>query len=186
MGPSICEKLWEFEFIYNDVSYTAHNSATDLIDADIKQLAQSCPSLRRVKLPGTSDLTQDALMALFENCPDLSEVEITPASRGEGNNTGAIFAELLRRQDLAPKLHKLCLEPMSKYDMDIMRKVTKERNKLLVQVVSVREVKKWGDWELEVHTDNYRKGKIQAVKNSGIVDFAPWNMPWPGYGCSTY
>ncbi|KAL2289489.1 hypothetical protein FJTKL_01760 [Diaporthe vaccinii] len=92
MGPSICEKLWEFEFIYDDVTYDAHNSATDLTNAAIELIAQSCPSLRRVKLPGTCGLTHETLAALFEDCPNLSEVEIAGASRGGKNNTGAIFA----------------------------------------------------------------------------------------------
>lgn len=162
MGPSICEKLWELEFIYDDVTYDAHNSATDLTNAAIKLIAQSCPSLRRVKLPGTCGLTHEALAALLENCSNLSEVEITGASRSGKNDTGAIFALLLERQDLAPKLHKLRLDPMSKDEMKAMRAVTKQREKLLVQVVSVHEEKKWGDWELVVHADNYRKGRIQT------------------------
>ncbi|KAH8747996.1 hypothetical protein F5883DRAFT_583281 [Diaporthe sp. PMI_573] len=169
MGPSICEKLWEFEFIYDDVTYGAHNSATDLTNAAIKLIAQSCPSLRRVKLPGTCDLTHEALVVLFENCPSLSEVEITGASRSGRNNTGAIFALLLERQDLAPKLHKLRLDPMSNDEMKAMRAVTKQRKKLLVQVVSVHEEKKWGDWELVVHADNYRKGRIRTGATYGSL-----------------
>lgn len=47
-------------------------------------------------------------------------------------------------------------------DMKTMRAVTKQRDKLLVQLVSVSERKKWGDWELEVHSENYRKGRIQT------------------------
>lgn len=159
MGPGICEKLWDFEFIYENVSYDAHNSATDLTDDAIKRLAQSCPGLRRVKLPGTRGLTHKALVALFESCPNLSEVDITGASRGGGNDTGAIFALLLLREDWAPKLHRLRLGLRDKDDMKAMRAVTRQRNKLLVQVVSVSEVKKWGDWELEVHAMNYRKGR---------------------------
>ncbi|KAK7717707.1 hypothetical protein SLS64_003202 [Diaporthe eres] len=162
MGPSICEKLWEFDFRYEDVAYDAHNSATDLTNAAIELIAQSCPSLRRVKLPGTCGLTHEALAALFEDCPNLSEVGITGASRGGKNNTGAIFAWLLERQDLVPKLHKLRLDPMSNEEMKAMRAVTKQREKLLVQVVSVHEEKKWGDWELVVRADNYRKGRIRT------------------------
>lgn len=162
MGPSICEKLWEFEFIYSDVSYDAHNSAEDLTDAAVKLLAQGCRSLRRVTLPGTHGLTHEALVALFENCPDLSEVSMTGASRGGGNDTGAIFALLLERPDLAPKLHELRLEPMNKVEMKAMRAVTKQREELTVEVVSVGEEKKWGDWELSVRVQEYWKGRIQG------------------------
>lgn len=161
MGPTICEKLWEFEFRYEDVSYDAHNSAEDLTDAAVKLLAQGCRSLRRVTLRGTSGLTHEALVALFENCPDLFDVSITGVSRGGGNDTGGIFALLLERPDLAPNLHELRLEPMDKVEMKAMRAVTKQREELTVKLVSVSEEKKWGDWELVVRVEEYWKGRIQ-------------------------
>lgn len=168
LGPTICTKLWDFDFIYEDVGYDAHNSAKELTDAAVTLLAQHCPSLRRVKLPGTSGLTHVALAALLEKCPNLTEVEITPASRDGINDTGSIFALLLERPTLAPKLRKLRLDShLTKEQMKAMRAVTKQRDKLLVQLVSVEEVKKWGDWELEVHADNYRKGRIQTGAMSG-------------------
>lgn len=92
IGPSICEKLWEIEFVYIDVGYGAHNDAKDLIDDAIKLLVQSCPGLRCVKLPATFGLTYNALVALFENCPNLSEVEIINALKSARNKIGAIFA----------------------------------------------------------------------------------------------
>lgn len=166
MGKSICEKLWEFRFIYSDVSYDAHNSAKSLTDADIKLLAQSCPNLLRFKLPGTSGLTHEALVALFEGCPKLSQVEITGASRGSGNDTKAIFAVLLERQDLAPKLRRLrlgrlCARGSRSVEMKAMRAVTRQRKELVVELVSVSEVKKWGDWELEVFGDICQRGRVE-------------------------
>lgn len=143
MGPTTCDKLWDFDFIYDDVTYSAHNSAKDLTDDAVTLLARNCASLRRVKLPGTSGLTHAALVALFEHCPNLTEVEITPTSRGGPNATGGIFTWLLGRQGLAPKLRKLRLGELGT-DMKTMRAVTKQRDKLLVQLVSVSERKKWG------------------------------------------
>lgn len=164
MGQSICEKLWEFEFIYTDVSREAHNSAADLTDDAIKLLAQKCPSLRRFTLPGTSALTHEALVALFESCPNLSEVEITSGSSMGRNYTDAIFAVLLERQDLAPKLHKLRVDKsnLSSVDMKAMKAVTKQRKKLLVQLILATEKKQWGDWELELMEDSYQRGRLQS------------------------
>jgi len=41
-----------------------------------------------------------------------------------------------------------------------MRALPKERIKLLIQLVRTNECKKWGDWELEVWHQEYRKGWI--------------------------
>lgn len=153
MGPDICEGLWIFVFTYG------HNEATGLTDDAVKRLAQSCPGLLRVELPGTAGLTHEALVALFENCPHLVEVEITCASGAGGNNTGAIFALLLKRKDLAPKLRKLRVDRLRDDEKKAMRAVTKQRKDLLVQVVWVDEVKKWGHWEVEVTAMDYRKGR---------------------------
>lgn len=165
MGKGICEKLWEFEFIYSDVGYHAHNSAESLTDADIKLLAQSCPGLRRLKLGGTSGLTHEALVALFDGCPDLSQVEITGVSRGKGSDTKAIFALMLEEPDLAPKLRRLRLDRLcapftSSVELKEMKAVTRQRKGLLVELVTTTEVKKWGDWELEVYGDSCRNGRV--------------------------
>lgn len=89
-------ELWEFDFIYEDVAYGAHNSATDLADAAIQLLAQGCPSLRRAKLPETSGLTHEALKALFENCPNLSEVELQGLRGARGTTQGRSSTGCLR------------------------------------------------------------------------------------------
>ncbi|CAI7640335.1 unnamed protein product, partial [Penicillium manginii] len=44
-----------------------------------------------------------------------------------------------------------------------VRALTEERDKLLVQLVSISECKKWGDWELEVWHTNFRKGRKQIT-----------------------
>lgn len=167
MGKGICENLWGFDFTYADVGHGAHNSAASLTDADIKLLAQSCPELRRFKLPGSSGLTHEALVALFEGCPNLCEVEITSVSRGQRNDTKGIFALLHERQDLAPtllrlRLDKICLSFKTCAEMKTMKAVTRKRKELMVELISVSEVKKWGDWELEVYGDSYQKGKVET------------------------
>ena len=62
-----------------------------------------------------------------------------------------------------PKLKKLRLPNDSNRGfMQTMRALSRERKNLQIQLTSVHEYKKWGDWELSVSHDTYRKGRIQT------------------------
>ncbi|KAL1871760.1 hypothetical protein Plec18167_006910 [Paecilomyces lecythidis] len=169
MGPRICKSLTHFEFLFDDVSYDAKNSAEELTDKAIIHLAELCPNLRFVQLQGTSGLQDITLEALFNNCANISHVELTTHSRhGNSRLDGSALDKLREHPHWGTKLKKLRL-PSQDTRCDgrdsftrAVRALTKERNKLLVQLVSVSEVKKWGDWELEVYHTNFRKGRKQT------------------------
>ncbi|KAK0370975.1 hypothetical protein CLIM01_11674 [Colletotrichum limetticola] len=59
----ICERLTSFRFVYHVVNYDAKNSAEERTD-DIIKIAHACPKLKVFFLPGTSDLTEKAFLAL--------------------------------------------------------------------------------------------------------------------------
>ncbi|KAK1467256.1 hypothetical protein CMEL01_11249 [Colletotrichum melonis] len=59
----ICERLTSFRFVYHVVNYDATNSAEELTD-DIIKTAHACPKLKVFSVPGTSDLTEKAFLAL--------------------------------------------------------------------------------------------------------------------------
>ena len=77
MGSKVCAKLTDFIFIYQNVSYNAHNGASGVTDESIIRLAQACPNLKKVQLQGARGLTDKALLAFFANCPNLTSLEIT-------------------------------------------------------------------------------------------------------------
>ena len=77
LEPSVCENLTDFIFKYEDVSYNAHNSASDLTDEFAIRLAEACPNLQKVQLQGATGLTDEALLAFFECCSELTSLEIT-------------------------------------------------------------------------------------------------------------
>ncbi|CAG9988091.1 unnamed protein product [Clonostachys byssicola] len=167
LGPHICRNLTHFEFGYSDVNYGAKNSAEELTDEAVIRLVELCPKLRRMQLQGTSGLKDITLEAIFEYCPNISYVEITTASRGGFNGLNGSALDTLREHpDWGTKLKTLRLpKPDSCSGRDpltrAVRALTKERNKLSVQLVSVSERKKWGDWELEIYHALFRKGRIQ-------------------------
>lgn len=169
IGPRLCGGLTHFEFNFKDVSYDANNSAQELTDKAVIHVTKLCPKLRFVQLQGTSGLQDITLEALF-NCTDISYVELTThSSHGNSQLDGSALDKLREHPHWGTKLKKLRLP-----DQDTacggrdsltraVRALTKERDKLLVQLVSVSECKKWGDWELEVSHTNFRKGRKQAT-----------------------
>ena len=160
MGPSVCRSLWDFEFNYQDVDVTAHNTAKDLTDEAVVLLAKNCPKLRRVQLQGTERLTDNAIAAFFQYCPNLSVLEVTPRSQFSLHLEGTAFELLLEEPDLAMKLKKLRLgEGENQNFLKRMRALGKERPKLLIQLVHVSEDKEWGDWVLSVGSVDYRNGR---------------------------
>ncbi|KAK4118020.1 hypothetical protein N657DRAFT_629069 [Parathielavia appendiculata] len=166
LGPSICRNLTHFEFSYSDVSYTAHN-ANKLTDDAAARLARMCPSLRVVQLQGADAdrLTDATVTAFLANCPNLTSIEIT-GERAAGAIKEAFFDALREHPNWAPKLKTLRIPGCGSLAhqgrwMKAMRALSRERETLVIELVSVSQVKKWGDWELETFQDKYRKGKVQ-------------------------
>jgi hypothetical protein len=138
------------------------NKAT-VTNEDVIRLARMCPNLRFVQLQGAESLSDDAVQALFQFCPGLSHLEITGKSRSDSVKLdGTCLAMLGENSNWAPKLKTLRLADQSnkKDFMKAMRALSKKRIKLLIQLVHTSESKKWGDWELEVSHQAYRKGRI--------------------------
>ena len=153
-----------FEFTYGDVSYDSKDmNKVTITNEDITRLAKMCPNLRVVHLPGAESLSDDAVQAFLQFCPHLSDLEMTSRSRGDGVKLDGTCLVMLRENpNWVPKLKKLRLATQNdrKDFMKAMRALSKERIKLRIQLVSTSECKKWGDWELEVYHQEYRKGRV--------------------------
>ena len=165
MGPAVCSKLWDLEFKYQDVSSGAINSAKDVTDDGVVRLAEKCTNLRRVRLPGTRGLGDRALFAFYDNCPQISILEISPIAEGSSNITRAAFDYLIGCPGKAEKLRELQVEDKS-LDHDVknflkaMRELGREREQLLIELVQVSWRKEWGDYELECSATGYRRGRV--------------------------
>ncbi|KAF4581096.1 antagonist of mitotic exit network domain protein [Ophiocordyceps camponoti-floridani] len=152
-------------FRFQDVGYQAHNE-NQMTDAAATQLARVCPKLRVVKLQGaqSSRLTDASLIGFLSNCPYLSSLEIS-GLRDQGIVKDSSFDALRENPTWAPKLKTLRIprcgdgtyKGRTSY-MKAMRALTREREKLVVELVNVSQRKKWGDWELEESHERYRKG----------------------------
>ncbi|KXH41062.1 hypothetical protein CNYM01_04577 [Colletotrichum nymphaeae SA-01] len=162
-----CERLTSFMFDYHDVDYDSTNSATELTDDDVIKIAHACPKLKIISLPGTSGLTEKAFLALCEYCPDLTNLHISTASRNE-SNTGhnIVFEALTDHPEWVPKLKELRIAKMS-WTSSILRVLSKARPKLHIVLVSTREEKKWGDWQLVHSQSEWWNGKCQD--RSGVA-----------------
>ncbi|KXH28867.1 hypothetical protein CSIM01_03517 [Colletotrichum simmondsii] len=156
-----CERLTSFSFDYHDVDYDSTNSAEELTDDDVIKIAHACPKLKIISLPGTSDLTEKAFLALCEYCPDLTNLHISTASRNN-SNTGhnIVFEALTDHPEWVPKLKELRIAKMS-WTSSVLRVLSKARPKLHIVLVSTREEKKWGDWELVQSQSEWWNGKCQ-------------------------
>ncbi|KAF9873909.1 hypothetical protein CkaCkLH20_08643 [Colletotrichum karsti] len=164
--PRVCNKLTHFTFVYNDVSYGATNSASDVDDESVIRLAEACPKLRQFILPGASDVKERGLIALFENCDELREVDIYSTF------DGTPFEVLKNIPDRLPMLKRLRIKGFrgntqkeKAANMKPMREATAARPKFCVQIMSRVQTKRHGDWDLDedVH-EHYEKGKQATTK----------------------
>ncbi|KAM5353559.1 hypothetical protein ACJ41O_000209 [Fusarium nematophilum] len=176
MGSTVCEKLWQFIFSYWDVSYTAKNTAKDVTDDAAIRLAKACPNLRKVQLQGIEKVGEGAMRALFENCPNLTSLEITCTTNSGiwKPMSGETLDALRENPGWAPKLKNLIVSERedNKVFMKAMRALGKARPRLTVTLVSKLEYKKWGDYEIEVMKTNYKKGRIQQHKMGDYQEFS--------------
>ncbi|KAG6050445.1 hypothetical protein E4U39_004094 [Claviceps sp. Clav50 group G5] len=166
-GPKVCGNLTHFTFHFTNVYYDAKNSAEEVTDEALIRLVTLCPKLRSIQLQGTSGLSDITLETIFRCCPNISFVEITTYSRNGNNQVkGSALDKLRENPSWGTKLKKLRLPGAVGYDgrdpfTRAVRALTKERVNLLVQLVDVREIKKWGDWELDYFETKFRKGRKQ-------------------------
>ncbi|KAG6090815.1 hypothetical protein E4U30_007917 [Claviceps sp. LM220 group G6] len=170
-GSKVCGNLTHFTFHFRDVCYDAKNSAEEVTDEALIRLITLCPKLRSIQLQGTSGLSDITLETIFRCCPNISFVEITTYSRNRFNRNnqvkGSALDKLRENPSWGTKLKKLRLpgglvgcdrhDPFTR----AVRALTKERVNLLVQLVDVEEIKKWGDWELHYFETKFRKGRKQ-------------------------
>ena len=164
MGPTVCGSLWNFVFNYQDDGFGSRNHARDLTEEAIVRLAENCPNLRCVQLQGTGNLTDRALICFFQNCADLTDLEISHAEWYLGSMTGTAFDTLRTRPDWAPKLIKLCVKNYeSKAFMKAMRELTRARQKLLIQLktIHIRAKHRDSDDTLNITVANYLNGMIR-------------------------
>ncbi|RSL50012.1 hypothetical protein CEP54_012163 [Fusarium duplospermum] len=179
LGPGVCGGLWQFIFQFEDVSYDAKNKASLTTDVVVR-LAKACPKLRKIELPGAGSVGEDALQALFEHCPALTHLEISKHGHGIGGNgiTGTSLDALRENPEWAPKLKKLILtkDDQNKSFMKAMRALGKERQAMTITVISRDEEKKWGDWELDITKQDYKKGR----KHGDPYDDKPGPNPFLG------
>ena len=166
LGSGVCGTLTDFIFNYNDVSYGARDSASSLTDKAVIRLAEACPKLKKLQLQGADSLTETALTAFLAKCADLTSLEITTTKYTSPEFTGMALETLEIEPDRLPKLKKLILPQPSESNpkfMKAMRSLTRAWEGLTVQLVSVRETKRWGDWDLEKRSTTYKKGRKQQV-----------------------
>ena len=126
----------------------------------IVRLAQACPSLRCVTLQNTKGLTDRALTAFFENCANLSFLEISTLKSkfdDRGVVTGTAFDFLGERPEMAPKLKTLRVADQDdKAFMKRLREFGRERGNLLIQLVNATEMY---EGETELWGTEFRKGR---------------------------
>lgn len=164
LGTRVWRQLTHFTIYYHDVSRGSTESATEVTDQGIIQLAKLCPNLRDVQLQGTRDISDAALVALFRYCPHLTTLELGISARCNGalsSVTGSALDQLRQTPQWATKL-KTC-RFVSKNErgpfMKAMRALGRARPKITIYMGSVCEYRKWGDWELEVNFLKYSKGR---------------------------
>ncbi|KAJ3458760.1 hypothetical protein MRS44_012869 [Fusarium solani] len=160
------------------VSATSKEAKAALANKCTAPAASACPKLRRIELQAATEVGEDALLALFENCPALTYLELSGISRGN-DITGVSLDALRENPEWAPKLKRLILGEKDDNEefMKAMRALGKERQAMTITLVSRHEEKKWGDWELVTTKQNYKKGR----KHGDVYDDDHFNPFYSRY-----
>jgi hypothetical protein len=132
--------------------------AREVIDKSIPSLAALCPKLRKFTLQD-SDTSTPTFLSLLSPCPSLTHLEL-------GIITEEAWKEFVEHTEWVPKLKKLRLAkiPASTVKQERewmmpMREVGRQREKLVIDIVSRRQEKNVDDWEIRERVDKYKKGK---------------------------
>jgi hypothetical protein len=143
--------------------FTSNTKVVDacgVTDAGIKKLAQKCPNLKKVSLPG-SDLGNDALIHFLHYCKDLTHLELSGR-----NITADGFYKLTEHPEWANKLKKLRLEDCldNKNYMQGLRAFGRMRPRLSVEQDTTGQFKQDGWWQMEVYHETYKNGRKVPYK----------------------
>jgi hypothetical protein len=139
--------------------------ALGLSNAGVTKLALYCPKLKKVYLSGTSGLGDEALLSLLEYCPALNDLELTSASKCDNDFSDDVFETILQHRDWARKLKTLRISD-SIFDKP-MKKLSKKRKTVRIELVVTKEENKWGDWVLEEYFKTYNAGeKVRNVRRA--------------------
>ncbi|KNB03186.1 hypothetical protein FOXG_19111 [Fusarium oxysporum f. sp. lycopersici 4287] len=136
----------------------------DVTDEAVVRLAKGLPGLRTVLLPSANRVNDKGFLALVSHCPDLRLLELTAASTGSLGSTKLspkALEELCAHPEWAPGLKQLVIttDEENKEFMKAMRALGKQREKLVITLLSRSEEKKWGDWEISTISNHYMKGR---------------------------
>ncbi|KAF9873899.1 hypothetical protein CkaCkLH20_08633 [Colletotrichum karsti] len=171
--PDICKKLWHITMPFKDPDRGLIMSGNEgLRDPVLVALAEKCPALRTIKIPGTCSLSDEVYIALGKNCPNLTNLEIF-AGNSCSSVDGRFFDELRENPSWAPKLKKI---RMSMCDSDewarkekvvrAVKALTEVRDGVTVQFVNAEEERDYvfGGYDVSYTEVTYKNGKSTGSK----------------------
>jgi hypothetical protein len=147
------------------------SDAKGLTDEGIATLIGRCPNLRKVSLPGTSELGNASLLSFLTSCPSLKHLEISSGSYGSSNLSPTGFTQIEQNPDWAPNLKKLRLTDPKKTRgcRARLKAMSKTRPELLIDLVHTSEEKHQGkkhqgkkhqgSWDLITKFETWQDGK---------------------------
>jgi hypothetical protein len=128
----------------------------------LRLLTHRCPNLRKLHLPCTSKLGDSGLLHLLSHLPHLTHLELTHTTGADTDLTSQVFATLHAQPEVGAKLKKLRITKCDEKGwMKAMKEMSKGRPKLTVELVTSREFKKDGWFQMDVHHDSWKVGRKQ-------------------------
>jgi hypothetical protein len=111
-------------------------------DSAVIRFAKACPNLIHVKLDGGIHLTDESLLALFTNCPNLRYIQFSGNDKVAGNLRGAALDVVRERPDLAKELIKLRLTDQAEFDKifkTAVKALSATRKRLAIEIGNTHE-----------------------------------------------
>jgi hypothetical protein len=108
-------------------------------DAVVIRFAEACPNLVHINLDGAINLTDESLVAILINCPNLRYVQFSGNDKVHGRLTGPALDALRNRPEMGKHLIKMRLTDQQKFDKQFeaaLRRLSAARRSLVIEVGS--------------------------------------------------
>ncbi|CAI6339309.1 unnamed protein product [Periconia digitata] len=161
LGQDITAKIATFHFSSTDNSYSARSGMGEVTSAALERLARAMPNLKKVILQDTYAGEMDGYFAFAQFCPQITYFEAIGVPLKD-----EYFSEFTRHPEWAPNLKKMRIsQPYNPNPKALaeMRKFSKARPRLPIQLLERSSVKKWGDWEYEENVNPMQNGRMKTA-----------------------
>jgi hypothetical protein len=137
--------------------------------AVVTRFAEACPNIVHISLDGATNLTDESLLAILTNCPNLRYVQFSGNDKVHGRLRGPALDALRNRPEIGKHLIKMRLTDQREFDKQFdaaVRSLSAARRSLAIEVGNTS----WKDGDVNTWIGGKKKYGYQAFDGPGGFD----------------